>query len=330
MESLLQSTSAFLPTWTYREPHFFAGELQFFHKSWQILCHISEIPIVGDSLILEWAGSKVIAYRESASVVGCYYVMNSEGSDPAASIDLAKSRRQFPQAYVQLIEGLVFISFRPDGRDIAAAFSPFLEELREHQVSSCSPLGRKADVKEIDVNWKLLVEISLDETHVPSVHPQVAGLMGGAHSYRRHKDVRRWHQTLIPNGKMCLAAKAYVRLLQLTHGPSLEWIYLWIFPGAEIEIYPEQIAYYQTIPISPTRSLKRARRLAVPTKSPMQHLLRVLNDGIQQRIDDQDIECVKRRHEILKSIENVPMADSQSDSLVKKFHQCIYESVLGE
>src|SRR3546814_12741239 len=53
-----------LPAWTYRDPEFFALELdRVFRPSWQVVCHESDVPAAGDWHTLDYCGESVIVAR---------------------------------------------------------------------------------------------------------------------------------------------------------------------------------------------------------------------------------------------------------------------------
>lgn len=294
----------------YRDVRRFKKEVLHFQNSWQLFCHAGEIPRPGDSLIREWAGCRLLAERGSEGRITC--------------VRLPERMR----VECESVEGLVFVHLGRPRFNMSDSFAPFREELIEARVSESRPLAAVHEAQ-IPANWKLLVEISLDETHVESVHPQVADFLTGAEGYVRHANIRRWHQGLSARGRTDWKSRLYFHLARrkVSSPEKLRWTYLWIFPGTEIEIYPEQIAYYQTLPLSPNSSLKRSLRLGIPSANPVVGLLRAVNGRLQEEIDEQDIDCVIKRQNVLGSLEAVELRDSASDKLVRRFHEEIASAV---
>jgi phenylpropionate dioxygenase-like ring-hydroxylating dioxygenase large terminal subunit len=294
----------------YRDVRRFEKEVLHFQNSWQLLCHAGEIPLPGDSITRRWAGCSVLAERAPSGEISCVRLPERT------------------KVEIESVEGLVFAHLGRPQFTMRDAFSPFVEELREVRSVESRPLEAVSETW-IAANWKLLVEISLDETHVESVHPQVAAFLSGAEGYVRHANIRRWHQGLSVRGRADWKSRLYFHLARhkVSAPEKLRWTYLWIFPGTEIEIYPEQIAYYQTLPVTPELSLKRALRLGVPSRNPLLRLLRALNGKMQEEIDAQDVGCVIKRQNILGSLEPVELRDSASDRLVHRFHEEIDAAV---
>src|ERR1700761_1531749 len=53
-----------LPAWTYSDRDFFNAEIaRVIRPSWQIVCHVSDIPDVGDYHTLDYAGESVVVLR---------------------------------------------------------------------------------------------------------------------------------------------------------------------------------------------------------------------------------------------------------------------------
>ncbi len=53
-----------LPAWIYRDPEFFELERELiFRPSWQIVCHVNDVPRAGDFHTLEFLGQSIIALR---------------------------------------------------------------------------------------------------------------------------------------------------------------------------------------------------------------------------------------------------------------------------
>jgi phenylpropionate dioxygenase-like ring-hydroxylating dioxygenase large terminal subunit len=158
--------------------------------------------------------------------------------------------------------GLLFVNFHSaDGPNVPDGLDSFRHDLESADLNRLVPVDNEPDEIEISTNWKSIVEISLDETHVGSVHPGLGGAMAGCLDYQVSKGVRRWRQPLVFTWTANLKLLAYLTLAGAVSRP-IEWTYFWIFPGLELEIYPEQVVYYQVIPAAPNRTYKRSVRLA--------------------------------------------------------------------
>jgi phenylpropionate dioxygenase-like ring-hydroxylating dioxygenase large terminal subunit len=305
-----------LPWASYVDADWLRAEKTYFRSSWNLLCHRNELSS-GDYLVRPgWGGTLRAQLFEDRVVVE----FKAEGIDaPFVS---------FPDDKLRVFQGLIFYCLGSAKFPIEESLSPFSAELAGALIEDVQPISAEHKIV-IEANWKLVVEISLDETHVEMVHPEYAHLMSGATGYVSHKDVRRWHQALSLNTHNNWIGNIYLAILSLLRGTRKghRWSYFWIFPGLELEIYPEQIIYYQIIPTSPTTTLKLSRRLGRRSMHPLIHVLRQLNRRIQDTIDKQDIDCVLMRQSILRSKNMAPQTYSEGDGLVRKFQQIILEAV---
>lgn len=308
------SRQGFLSPWTFRDPGFFEREVAYFLGSWQLFGHRSEIPQKGELRRLWVASSVVSVFFDESGHLRCEFQLSGGGTRPGE---------------IREIMGLVFVALELPELEISECFAPFLEELGRNRLEEVRPVSRSSE-KIIPANWKILVEISLDETHVDSVHPQLKGVMAGAINYKTHHSLRRWDQPLLEPvfdfNPLVLYLKLrrflFPKMKGLTH-----WTYFWNFPGMELEFYPEQFAYYQVVPLTPDSTLKRSLSLGVPSWNPFMSLLRRINHRLQERIDQQDIECVAKRQKVISSLVDFEMLGTNGDGLVKKFHETVEKAV---
>ena len=63
-----------LPSWIYSDPDFFELEKQtIFRKSWQLVCHQSDLPRPGDYHTFDFLGESVIAVRGADGAVRSFH-----------------------------------------------------------------------------------------------------------------------------------------------------------------------------------------------------------------------------------------------------------------
>ena len=59
-----------LPAWIYRDAEYFAAEREaIFRNSWQLVCHLSDVPQPGDFHTLEFFGESVVVLRAEDGAV---------------------------------------------------------------------------------------------------------------------------------------------------------------------------------------------------------------------------------------------------------------------
>ena len=63
-----------LPAWIYRDAEFFERERQaIFRNSWQLVCHLSDVPRPGDFHTFEFYGESVVVLRAEDGAVRAFH-----------------------------------------------------------------------------------------------------------------------------------------------------------------------------------------------------------------------------------------------------------------
>ena len=63
-----------LPAWIYHDPEFFEREkAEIFRKSWQVVCHLSDVPSPGDFHSFEFLGESIVVLRGDDSEVRAFH-----------------------------------------------------------------------------------------------------------------------------------------------------------------------------------------------------------------------------------------------------------------
>ena len=58
-----------LPAWIYRDPEFFERERQaIFRQSWQLVCHLNDVPRPGDFHTFDFLGESLVVVRTDEGV----------------------------------------------------------------------------------------------------------------------------------------------------------------------------------------------------------------------------------------------------------------------
>jgi phenylpropionate dioxygenase-like ring-hydroxylating dioxygenase large terminal subunit len=78
-----------LPAWTYSDPEFFELEKErVFASSWQVVCHVSDIPAAGDWHGLDYIGESVIVVRGADQHRRWQQRLREEAGLPLPRVDL--------------------------------------------------------------------------------------------------------------------------------------------------------------------------------------------------------------------------------------------------
>ena len=209
-----------LPTWTYRDPEFFAVEKQqLFMPSWQLVCHVSDIPCTGDWVSFELLGERAFVVRGKDDMIRAFHnvcphrahslVQGEHGSCSGRitcsyhgwTFDLDGTRRGLsaPDTFrqhdsrhfglnaidVETYLGFVFIRFISDGPSVAERMAPLTPEFSRYRTAERIPRHLDDDeafwTETFDVDWKNGIENFLEDYHFPTGHHGLSALMDSAY-----------------------------------------------------------------------------------------------------------------------------------------------------
>ncbi len=323
-ESALRVT---LPAWAYHSEEFHALEREhIFEPSWQVACHVSEVPQAGDFVSFEFFGRRgfivrdgegtlrafhnVCSHRAHAVVSGergkcgkfltCMYHgwtyhldgRNRSVSAPDTFPKLDRSKYGLKPIELEVFMGMVFVRFRSEGPSVAERMAPHAAELAHYKMDQMVPLDEPW-THELAIDWKNVVENYVEDYHFPIGHPGLSALMEA-----------QYDREIFPGGTMRLShrmrekplkswsAERYAKFLPvIEHLPEdmrRRWTYFGLFPNVYFDIYPEWLDYFQVLPLGPGRTLIRARSFGFPDDRREMKAARFLCARLNARVQAED------------------------------------------
>jgi len=325
-------TPATLPGWIYDNAEFFALEREaIFMRSWLLAGHASEIPEPGDYLRFDLLGESAILLRDRDSDIRAFYnvcrhrafrLLEGPGGHCGKRIrcryhgftydlsgalvavpaeesfeELDRSCHGLRPVELENFMGLLFIRFGGDGPSVAEQFAPYRAALERYRIPEMQPLGRCFEAP-IRADWKVAVENNIEGYHIGPCHPGLQRLygagyrfetapLGASHAGGRLRD--------IPAGSW--SERHYLKLLPEV--PELEdwqrrgWYYYAMFPNLAFDIYPDQIDYFQILPVAPGKAMRRSRAFALPDARREMRAARWLNQRINTLVGQEDVDIVE-------------------------------------
>ena len=294
-----------LPGWIYHDPEFFALEMErVFRPSWQIVCHVSELPNPGDWRTLDYLGESVIVIRGHDGVVraftnvcrhramrlvegtaGCakklicpYHAWTYETDGRLTGVPM---KGEYPSlkleesglapVALEIWHGFVFVRLADGGSPaVSEMMAPFEAEVAPYRLGDMQPMG-EAKLRPRGVNWKNVGDNYSDNLHIPVAHdglPRLAHLPPEAHG---------------------------------------RWLYYKLWPNMAFDIYADQIDFMQWLPLTPTTCLIREMAYCLPDADtpPGQErtmkLVRYANWRINRRVNAEDTWLITRVQEGMAS-----------------------------
>ncbi|MSP83356.1 MAG: aromatic ring-hydroxylating dioxygenase subunit alpha [Alphaproteobacteria bacterium] len=351
-----------LPAWTYDNGEFFRLERErLFMRTWQLICHVSEVKNPGDYATLDILGERAMVVRgkdgvirgfvnvcrhRAARVVAgergncsraivCPYHGWTYGLDgklkavPAETSfpGLTKTKLGLEPLAVEVCHGFVFARFAGAGPSMAEVLAPYNDVLAAFRIEEMEPIG-PVWWRELEVDWKNVMDNYLEGYHVPVGHPGLHRMLGTnyqvevgtygvarAFAELRDKESNNWSE------------RAYQRLLpEVEHLPEAlrwSWQYISWFPNTALNIYPDQIDFFQVIPERPGKCWIRAIPYGLKDDRRGMKAARFLNWRINNQVQVEDEQLVQDVQEGLKSRVYSVGYLSEKEVCLRQFHDMI-------
>ena len=228
--------------------------------------------------------------------------------------------------------GFVFVCLAP-GADrlpppVAQTWGALGEELKPYRTEEMVPLSPiSSDVW--DVDWKVAMDNYLESYHVPIGHPglyrmftpdyddaaMVPGVARGISWMREHRS-SRWSEGLYQS----LIGSA------ATHLPEAArrcWRFYSALPNLGIDIFPDQMDFFQVLPAGPGKCLIRGAVFGLPGTTPALRATRFLSNRINAAVNAEDKWLCQRVQRGLRSGSYQPGPLSGLESSMLEFHDLL-------
>jgi len=321
-----------LPAWTYSDPEFFEAEVaRVIRPSWQLVCHVSDIPAAGDFHTLDYAGESIAVVREQDGVLrafanvcrhrgarlldgpsGCakklvcpYHAWTYDLDGRLAGMPLRESYGAIDTATLSLVpvaietwQSFVFVRLEDrGGPSVAGMMAAYVGEIVPYRFEDVRALGR-VTLRPRRVNWKNIGDNYSDGLHIAVAHPGLRRLMGNGYGVEAGGHVDKMWGPIVDRPSSNPSERAYQHFLPaVPHLPPERqrlWTYFKLWPNIAFDIYPDQIDFMQWLPVSPTETLIREISYAIPDERREMKAARYLNWRINRQVNAEDRTLVER------------------------------------
>jgi carnitine monooxygenase subunit len=321
-----------LPGWIYQDAEFLQAEKErIFAASWQVICHLSDIPRAGDYYTLGFIGEPLVAVRGRDGGVNAFFNVcrhraarlldGGSGRCPgrivcpyhAWTYDLGgrltavPERKEFVEfsldryglktVETEIYKGFIFVRLKSGLPSVADMLAPYESELAAYRLEELQPLGRLT-LRVRHVNWKNVTDNYSDAMHIAVAHPGLSRLFGQSYGVESKPWVdKMWgHLRDIPSTQA--SERMYQAVLPNAHHLPAErqrlWTYFKLWPNIAFDFYPDQIDFMQMLPVSPTETLIREIAYAHPDERREMQAARYLNWRINRRVSLEDKALIER------------------------------------
>jgi phenylpropionate dioxygenase-like ring-hydroxylating dioxygenase large terminal subunit len=321
-----------LPGWIYRDTDFLEAEKErVFATSWQIVCHLSDIPNPGDYHTLDFLGEPLVAVRGQDGGVRAFFnvcrhrasrILDSGSGhcggrivcpyhawtyDLDGRLTAIPHRKEFddfsPDRYglkavdSEIYKGFIFVRLQPGLPSVAEMLAPYERDLAAYRLEELQPLGR-VSLRTRHVNWKNVTDNYSDGMHITVAHPGLTRLFGQSYGIEAQPWVDKMSGLLRDAPSSQRSERMYQSVLprvpHLADERQRLWIYFKLWPNVAFDIYPDQVDFMQMIPISPTETLIREIAYAHPDGRREMRAARYLNWRINRRVSAEDKALIER------------------------------------
>ena len=321
-----------LPGWIYRDADFLQAEKdQVFAASWQIVCHLNDIPNPCDYHTLDFLGEPIVAVRGKDFGVKAFYNVcrhraarlldGGSGHCPGrivcpyhawnyeldGSLTAVPHRKEFADFQLdrfglkplesEVYKGFIFVRLQSGLPGVAHMLAPYADELASYRLEELQPLGR-VTLRVRHVNWKNVTDNYSDAMHIAVAHPGLSRLFGQTYGVEAQPWVDKMWGHLRDAPSSQLSERMYQTILpKAAHLPDDRqrlWTYFKLWPNVAFDLYPDQVDFMQMIPISPTETLVREIAYAHKDDRREMRAARYLNWRINRRVSLEDKALIER------------------------------------
>jgi phenylpropionate dioxygenase-like ring-hydroxylating dioxygenase large terminal subunit len=321
-----------LPAWIYSDPGFFELEKQkVFRSSWQIVCHVSDIPRPGDFHRFDFLGESLFVVRgEDGKVrsfhnvcrhrasrllddssgncgrrITCPYHAWTYGTDGrllavpqrASFPGLQLDQHGLPPVEQEIFMGFIFVRLAPGEVSVREMAAPYAHEMAAYRMEELVPQGR-VTLRTRAVNWKNVADNYSDGLHITVAHPGLTRLFGQGYGIEAQPWIDKMWGALREVPSSNWSERHYQKLLPEVAGLAPErqrlWTYFKLWPNVAFDIYPDQIDFMQFLPVSPTETLIREIAYVHPDSRREMRAARYLNWRINRKVNLEDKTLIER------------------------------------
>lgn len=320
-----------LPGWAYRDADVLAAERQrVFRRSWQIMCHLNDVPRAGDWQAVVVTGEPIVVVRGRDGAVRAFAnvcrhrgarILDGHGGCAAklvcpyhawtyeldGRLSGVPSRAAYPaldtaehglvRYAVEVWRGFVFVAIERPAVAVAEMMAPYEAEIAPYRLEDMRALGR-VSLRTRPANWKNISDNYADALHIPVAHPGLKRLFADNYDVTSGEWVDRLGGPIVADRNESASEAAYRTLLpRVEHLPrdrQRYWFYYKLWPNTAFDIYPDQIDFMQFLPVSPTETIVREIAYGLPDDRRAMRAARYLNWRINRLVSREDSDLVER------------------------------------
>ncbi|MBS0364728.1 MAG: aromatic ring-hydroxylating dioxygenase subunit alpha [Proteobacteria bacterium] len=356
-----------LPAWVYDHPQMTRLEYErLLLPSWQIVCHVSELARPGDYHTLDLGRDSVIVLRNSRGGIDAFHnscrhrgarLLEGAGHCPgiitcpyhgwsyrlSGELQSVTARNTFGSldraalglhpVRTDVVFGFVFVCLVGDPPRLGEVWADVAAELAPHRIDEMQLLSSYVEHWECD--WKVAMDNYLESYHVPIGHPglyrlsrpdyedqrKLPGGLARGIGWLREQPSTRWSER---------AYQGLLARLPIEHLPEehrRRWSFYSQIPNLGIDIFPDQMDFFQVLPNGTGRCTVRGACYGLPDSRREMRVLRYLNARINREVQREDRQLCRRVQLGLASGAYRPGPLSSLEDCMAVFHDLLRERI---
>jgi phenylpropionate dioxygenase-like ring-hydroxylating dioxygenase large terminal subunit len=352
-----------LPPWTYDNAALTRLEHQrILLPSWQIVCHINDIPDPGSFMTFDLGPESIVALRDRDGDIHAYHnvcrhraarLLEGDGScgnsitcpyhgwtyNLDGSLRGTPVRESFPgldrdqhglmKVRMEIMAGFVFVSLTGDGPPPSAMWGDMLADFAPYNFEQMRPLAPMY-YEDWNVDWKVAMDNYLESYHVPIGHPGLSRMFTPDYDDQLNlasgvaRGVGWMREAPSPKWSEWRYQAMVEGLTQNLPEPNRRcWRFYSMLPNLGIDVYPDQMDFFQVLPRGPGKCTIRGGTYGLPDDRREMRVLRYLNARINRQVQREDDDLCRRVQRGLASSFYKPGPLSTHEICILQFHDMI-------
>ena len=353
-----------MPAWVYSHPELTRLEYErILRPSWQIACHVSQIPVAGDYLTFELGADSVIVLREPGGGVRalrnvcrhrgtrllegaghchgritCPYhgwtyrydgsLLATPARDSFPGLNLAE--HGLDAVHLEVALGFVWVCLSAVAPPPPSKlWAPMMEELAPYRLEELVPT-QPMYYEEWDCNWKIAIDNYLESYHVPIGHPGLNRLFTPDYEDQRGvPGIARGFSWMREAPSPRWSERVYqnhvgaVTAAHLPEGYRRSWRFYSCLPNLGLDLMPEQMDFFQVLPRGPGKTVIRGAAFGRPDERREMRLMRWLGNRINMQVNTEDRRLCERLQRGISDSAYRPGPLSEIETWMLEFHDLL-------
>jgi len=361
VDAIANAVPRALPAWVYNHPRLTGLEYERLIKpSWQIVCHVSSLPRAGDYVTVDIFEDSIIAVRTAQGEIRAFHnvcrhrgarILEGSGHCPGAiscpyhgwsyrlngELLAITARDTFPpldrtqlglkSVRADVMFGFLFVCLGGNPPPLAEIWQGVAAEFAPHRFEEMQPLGRPY-IEHWDCDWKIAMDNYLESYHVPIGHPGLYRMFTPDYDDQRNlrHGVARGSSWLRERPSPRWSERLYQKLItevatDLPEPQRRRWGFYSMLPNLGIDVFPDQMDFFQVLPRGPGKCTIRGATFALPDARREMRIARYLNARINRQVQREDEFLCRRVQQGLASGSYEPGPLSRLENCMFEFHE---------